>query len=772
MISKNKLKALIANGLTVNHNYAPQFFRFSNQSDSLNFTALLNISGLQFHDQLYQQLKELFKTRNPSRRLTESESASLIEAHLNGCPIYEYGVWVYYPWSGNVVHLLDEAEFIEVRTAANKNKITIAERDILSRKTVGVIGLSVGQSVSITLALERSCGSLRLADFDTLELNNLNRIRTGVHNLGLLKAYAVAREIAEIDPFFKVVCYTEGITEENIDDFFTKDGKLDVVIDECDSVHIKILCRQKAKELQVPVLMEASDRGTLDVERFDLEPDRPILHGWLQHLPIDFNVLKNLKTTEEKIPYILPISGLDTLSTRMKASMIEIENTLTTWPQLATAVALGGAITADTCRRMFLGQHTGSGRFFIDLEKLIPDDRPQELYQPAFLPDPLSVAEMEELAARSLKTITPGKHRISHELVSTLVAAATSAPTAGNNQPWKWLLKDNCLFLFHDKYRSFSFGDYEDIASFAGLGAAIENLELAASHHKMSTRVSIFPLPDSKKLIASIQFNIPAESNNLYRPEELYKNIDLRCTNRNLGSRTLIATETYDRLKMAVASIPGASLIIKYEVEELNALAEIIGASDRLRLLHPDGHFEFYSKELRWDAHQSITSADGIDIATFEITPVDMVGLKLVSDPAVVKLLTDWNAGEGLKRTSRKAVNAASAIGLITMPAFSPSDFVMGGRALERMWLEATELGVSLQPMLAPVLHFARLTHGGGIGMPDFMIEGFKQLYGPFESIFPEIKDQTSVFLFRLCIAKQPIIKSYRIAVNKMLTFG
>jgi hypothetical protein len=27
--------------------------------------------------------------------------------------------------------------------------------------------------------------------------------------------------------------------------------------------------------------METSDRGVLDVERFDLEPDRPIFHGLL-----------------------------------------------------------------------------------------------------------------------------------------------------------------------------------------------------------------------------------------------------------------------------------------------------------------------------------------------------------------------------------------------------------------------------------------------------------------------------------------------------------
>ena len=81
----------------------------------------------------------------------------------------------------------------------------------------------MGQSVAVTIALERTCGELNIADYDILELSNLNRIRTGVCNLNLLKTIAVAREIAEIDPFIKVNCYHEGITENNIEDFLLKD---------------------------------------------------------------------------------------------------------------------------------------------------------------------------------------------------------------------------------------------------------------------------------------------------------------------------------------------------------------------------------------------------------------------------------------------------------------------------------------------------------------------------------------------------------------------
>lgn len=355
----------------LNHNIHPIFFRLAIPEDETAFQKLLNTHDyLSIHDEIDSQIRELLKIRNPGRKFTEEESNIEIIRHLGGVSKNHYGVWVYYPWSGRLVHLLDEVEFSELRTARNHFKITPEEQLELSKKIIGIIGLSVGQSVALTLAMERSCGELRIADFDDLELSNLNRIRTGLHNLGIPKVVATAREIAEIDPFIKVICYPEGITEENIDDFIAGGQNLDVLIDECDGVDIKVLCREKARSYKVPVLMEASDRCTVDIERFDLEPERPIFHGRVPDL--SYQLIKG-KTKEEILPYIFPIAGIDTLSERMKYSLNQIGKTITTWPQLASAVVMGGGVTADISRRICLGQLSVSGRFFIDLEELIKE---------------------------------------------------------------------------------------------------------------------------------------------------------------------------------------------------------------------------------------------------------------------------------------------------------------------------------------------------------------------------------------------------------------
>ncbi|KJS04850.1 MAG: thiamine biosynthesis protein ThiF [Flavobacteriales bacterium BRH_c54] len=351
----------------------PSFFKLEEGSNSDNLHQLIkNNPQIVIIDEIQSQLKELIKLRHPQEKFTEKELSQKIETHLGETKLDNYGVWVYYPWRNTLVHLLDEKEFVEVRTNRNQNKITTTEEEILATKKIGIIGLSVGKAIALTMAMERICGEIVLADFDVIELSNLNRIQTGVHHFNIKKTVVVAREIAEIDPYLKVTCYHDGLTATNINDFFTKDKKLDVCVEVCDGLEIKILARQKAKVLGVPVVMNSSDRGTTDIERFDLDANLPILHGLIEHL--DLSKLKEAKTTKEKAIYLLPMLGVDTLSKRLQTSMPEIGKTITTWPQLASGVIFGGGICTDVCRRILLNQFSKSGRYFVDIEDQINND--------------------------------------------------------------------------------------------------------------------------------------------------------------------------------------------------------------------------------------------------------------------------------------------------------------------------------------------------------------------------------------------------------------
>jgi molybdopterin/thiamine biosynthesis adenylyltransferase len=351
--------------------YRPICLRTYRPEEAEQFSLLVSDPDLVIHDTLHKQLAELLALRSPEKKLSLVDLNSAISKHLGQYGLHEYGVWVFYPWARKLVHVLDEAEFYEVRTSRNLYKITPEEQRLLATKTVGIVGLSVGSAIAYTMAMERSCSRLKLADFDTFDLSNLNRVRAKITDLGLNKAIVMAREIAEMDPFLDIEVFEEGLTTQNMASFIGGSYPIDLLIDECDSLTTKIQMRQAAQKAGIPVLMETSDRGMLDVERFDIEPQRLIFHGRLKGMP-----LEGIETMppQERMLYLAAIVDFNGISDRLKWSYGEIGKTITTWPQLASAVILGGGSCADVARRILLQEGIASGRYYVDISNIVPSN--------------------------------------------------------------------------------------------------------------------------------------------------------------------------------------------------------------------------------------------------------------------------------------------------------------------------------------------------------------------------------------------------------------
>ncbi|MER5883984.1 ThiF family adenylyltransferase [Streptomyces sp. NPDC001941] len=335
--------------------------------------ALLDSGAVrEVHDRLDEQLEELVRCTHPSRSFTPQALSEAVERVCGSLPLQSYGTWVWYPWSARLVRVLPREEFRRVRTDRNRDKITRAEQEHLLTRRIGVIGLSVGNSAALTCAMEGLAGSFRLADHDRLGLSNLNRLRAGVHELGVDKTVLCARQLYELDPYLDVEIHPGGLTEESADAFFGGEDGLDLLVEECDTPWAKVAAREYARRLGVPVLMDANDRGLLDVERFDLEPDRPLFHGRAGDVTSD--EVRDLDRAG-LVDFLVRVVDENGLSPAMRNALDQLGRTLSSWPQLASGVALGGALVADTARRVLLGQRVDSGRYYVDLEALVAPDR-------------------------------------------------------------------------------------------------------------------------------------------------------------------------------------------------------------------------------------------------------------------------------------------------------------------------------------------------------------------------------------------------------------
>ncbi len=746
----------------------PLLFRLSNNVDKQSFeNIIISQTSIQLHDLIHQQLIELMAIRNIVQSKNNQVLEVLVTKHLNGVPEEEYGVWVFYPWLNLVVHLLEKEEFIEVRTNRNQHKITKAEAELLHTKRIGVIGLSVGQSIASTLVLERCCGEIRLADFDSLELSNLNRIRTGLYNLGIKKVVQIAREIAELDPFIKVVCYEEGITDANIDDFLAKDGKLDLLIEECDELDIKIVSRIKAKEYGIPVVMETNDRGMIDIERFDLNPDYPLLHNILEG--IDPKKLKDL-TTEQKVPVMMKLVGFQTVSARGKLTLLELGHSVSTWPQLASNVVLGAGITTDVARRILLKYLSVSGRFYVDAESIIKDADPKA---PSYVPPVLHQLTVDEMKTDADSvTIFHSQHPLipPFSVIEKIVTDAGMAPSSGNDQPWKFLYREGRLFLFHESERSYSFGNYKNRASYISLGAAIENTVLSAHHQDLEISIELFPENASSNCIAAFTFtSVLEKSSEKHDYDELYEFIPKRYTNRKVTTNEAAPESVLHQLTAAAESIPFSKTYFVTDKPSLQTLGTIVSEGDRMRLMNPRANYEFFHREMRWTAAEAEQTKSGMDASLLEFTPQIAMALQLLKDETIMNVLRDINGLQGFKAASIPNIVNSAATGLITMPSFNPVDFINGGRASQRQWLKATQLGYCYQPLLIPLYLFYRTTVGNGEDLTLKVFNEINNLRERFLQIFPGNDKRGEVWLFRIFKADNSEKRSLRLPLSDIL---
>jgi molybdopterin/thiamine biosynthesis adenylyltransferase len=635
--------------------------------------------------------------------------------------------WAYYPWRRAAVAVLGPRGFRAVRLDRNRNVVTAEEQSRLGELRIGVAGLSAGHVIAHTLAAQGLCGVLRLADFDHLELSNLNRVPATVFDIGLNKAEVAARRIAELDPYLPVEVMDTGLTLDTVDEFL--DG-LNIVVEECDSLDMKAIVRERARARGIPVLMATSDRGLIDVERFDLEPQRPILHGLLGD--VDPASLARM-TSGQKVPQMLRLLDARELSSRALASVIEIDRTLSTWPQVAGDLALGATAVAEAVRRIGLGEQLPSGRTRLDVS-----DALDQLDEPK-LPDNHAPPQAEYS-----EPAWPGVGGI-------VAAAAIRAPSASNAQPWQIETSPDAITIRLAPEHASTL-DVEYRASAVALGAAVFNARVAAAAHQVLGPVSLAEDAGGVPLQATLQLGDGADP----QLAGLYDAMLARETNRRLGTPNSIPDDTAQMLR-ASAEREGARLQFVTEGDDIARAATILAASDRVRYLTPGLHAEMVA-ELRWpgDPHPET----GIDIRSLEFEPSELAVADILRRPAVMANLARWNAGSALGEGTRRQVAASSALAVISVPGESLTAYAHGGAAAEAVWITAQQRGLAIQP-ISPIFLYARGNNDLSGVSPAFEDElgGLQKEFGQLTGLPP---DYSIALVLRVAVSEPASVRSLR----------
>lgn len=329
-------------------------------------------------DNYAEQYAELLLSRNAhlykANHAVQAESIKhLLEDHYGGNPGWLFGSWAYFPWSRQLVHLLAQKDFEDLRTIRNRELITQDEQAILQEFRVASFGMSVGSAGALALAVSGISRRLKLIDGAVISGSNLNRILTGVDSVGESKAEVIGRKIYEMNPYSSVEMIDKA-GSDNIGKILDEPWQSDLLIDEIDDIEMKVRLRLEARKRRIPVIMasELGDTVVLDVERFDLEPGRKLFHN----LVPDIEVLADNPPSNDRewMKYAVKILDPDNMPIKLQKSLLKIGSTVVTHPQLGATVMMTGGVLAFAAKSIALRHALNSGRYVISMENLLLAD--------------------------------------------------------------------------------------------------------------------------------------------------------------------------------------------------------------------------------------------------------------------------------------------------------------------------------------------------------------------------------------------------------------
>ena len=130
----------------------------------------------------------------------------------------------------------------------------------LSKFRVGIAGAG-GLGSNCAVALARSgVGTLVIADFDVIELINLNRQYYFAEQIGQMKTEALKDNISHINPDVRVITYQKKIDSSNITEIFTG---CDIIVEAFDCADMKEMLIETVQSMMpgVPIVVGSGMAG-------------------------------------------------------------------------------------------------------------------------------------------------------------------------------------------------------------------------------------------------------------------------------------------------------------------------------------------------------------------------------------------------------------------------------------------------------------------------------------------------------------------------------
>ena len=359
---------------------------------------------------------------------------------------------------------------------------------------------------------------------------------------------------------------------------------------------------------------------------------------------------------------------------------------------------------------------------------------------------------------------------ISDDLFRRLVTAASRAPSPDNMQAWAFTNVGDAIEVRLEPTRVLP-TDVHQMFAWVGLGAAVENLILAAELDGYVATVD-------DDLLHSTAAGTPDEPRRVSTPvtvrlspgdpaSRLGEQIERRETNRGTYDTALLEPRTIEDLSAAVAGLD-AGVHWATGAQALDRLAGMDARSTYIRLEHRPLHDELFDI-LRFSRSEVEHTRFGLDFASLGI-PVALVSVaRLLRHPAVMKVVSRLGIGRLVARQLAAKLRKAGAVCLITARSPGAAGYVHAGRAMERLWLEATAGGLAVQPHGVLPQYLTKLDDKTDAFTPR-QTATMARHREPFARLFPTREGERPAIVLRVGRPRcRPARRSVRLPVERLI---
>lgn len=285
------------------------------------------------------------------------------------------------------------------------------------------------------------------------------------------------------------------------------------------------------------------------------------------------------------------------------------------------------------------------------------------------------------------------------EQARALIAAAILAPSHWNAQPWRFELDDDLLKLVHDPSRALPVSDPDQRFAHLSLGAALENLLVAARAWGLQPVVQHLPWGlGTRRATPLVAASVRWQPGGPVRDRLLFGALGERRSNARefdrrpltLQSRTQLQAQVFEGVNAHWLDDRGA---IRRVAELCHDAAEAQAADPRLT-----GERERW---MRGDDGDARRRGDGVALERLGIDGMARWLAGRANRPGA--WLHGWAASSVANEIGDRVRSSGALLLLTTRPGDGDARWLLAGQSYERLALKSATLGIAQQPLTGPI---------------------------------------------------------------------